>query len=219
MDVELAEIRDFLAQHAPFDALPPVVLERLPRHCTIRYARRGSVVVEVGLHGDGLYLVRSGAVDIVDEAGGLIERIGTGGAFGMSSLLEHRPTRYRSTAVEDTLLVVLAADRFEELAREHPSFLTFFAGAHHTRLSRAIRNLQQASSGHTVLRTPVRSLLTRDPVTTVPGTSVAEAARVMTDAGVSCVLVIEDQRLVGIVTDRDLRTRVLAAGRDPSTLR
>ena len=37
-----------------------------------------------------------------------------------------------------------------------------------------------------------------------------DAAAAMSDAGVSCVLVVEHLALVGIVTDRDLRNRVLA---------
>jgi CBS domain-containing protein len=53
MDVELSEVRDFLARHAPFDALPDEVLSGIPRHCTLRYARRGAVVLEVGQEGDG----------------------------------------------------------------------------------------------------------------------------------------------------------------------
>ena len=69
MDVELSEIRDFLSQHAPFDTLPPDVLSGIPRECTLRYARRGTVVLDVGQQGEGLYVVRSGAVDVVDEAG------------------------------------------------------------------------------------------------------------------------------------------------------
>lgn len=36
MTVELSEIRDFLAQQAPFDALPKAVLDKLPRSCTLR---------------------------------------------------------------------------------------------------------------------------------------------------------------------------------------
>ena len=64
MEVELAEVRDFLAGHAPFDRLPGSELAALPRRCTIRYARRGSVVLDVGDRGDGLYVVRSGAVEV-----------------------------------------------------------------------------------------------------------------------------------------------------------
>jgi len=211
MEVELAEVRDFLAGHAPFDRLPGSELAALPRRCTIRYARRGSVVLDVGDRGDGLYVVRSGAVEVRDETAELVDRVGTGEAFGMSSLLEHRPTRYRCAAVEDTLLLVLEPAAFDELSQAHPDFATFFAATHHARLSRAIGNLQRATSGSTALGTRVGDLVTREPVTTTPAASVRDAAAAMSAAGVSCVLVVEHLALAGIVTDRDLRNRVLAA--------
>ena len=217
MDAELAEIREFLAGHAPFDRLPGEVLARLPRRCTMRYARRGSVVLDVGDHGDGLYVVRSGAVEVHDETGDLIDRVGTGEAFGMSSLLEHRPTRYRCAAVEDTLLLVLEPEAFAELSSAHPDFATFYAATHHTRLARAIGNLQRATSGSTVLGTRVGDLVTREPVTTTPTATVKDAAATMSTAGVSSILVVEGDDLRGILTDRDLRNRVLAAGLSPDS--
>jgi CBS domain-containing protein len=216
MDVELSEIRDFLAAHAPFDVLPRDVLADVPRQCTLRYARRGSVVLDVGERGTALHVVRSGAVDVLDESGALVERVAAGGAFGMSALLEHRPTRYRFAASEDTLLLLLPADLFESLTRDHPGFLLFYAATHHDRMARAIANLQQASSGATVLSTPVRELVSRPPVTTSPEASVAEAARTMSAARVSSLLVT-DGVVQGILTDRDLRNRVLAAGLDTAT--
>ncbi len=66
MDVELAEVRDFLAAHPPFDTLPEKVLDGLAPRCTLRYARRGSLVPRAGLTNDRLFLVGSGAVDITD---------------------------------------------------------------------------------------------------------------------------------------------------------
>ena len=215
MGVELLEVRDFLAQHAPFDMLPPGALDQVPRQCTLRYARRGTVVLDVGERGSGLYVVRSGAVDVVDEAGGLVERVGTGVAFGMSSLLEGRATRYRCTASEDTLLLVLPPELFEALAREHAGFASFFAATHHDRLSKAIGNLRQAASGSTVLGTPVQDLVTLAPVATGPGATIEEAAAAMSQGGVSSILVVDEGGLTGIVTDRDLRNRVLAVGLDP----
>lgn len=215
MDVELQEVRDFLARHAPFDTLPPEVLARVPRDCTLRYARRGTVVLDAGEEGAGLYVVRSGSVDVVDEAGGLLERVGPGGAFGMSSLLDRRPTRHRCTATDDTLIVVLGRDAFDALARDHAPFLSFYAATHHDRLSRAIANLQQAASGRTVLGGRVRELVSRDTVTTEPEATIAEAAATMSAAGVSSVVVVDSTGVRGIVTDRDLRNRVLATGRDP----
>ena len=67
-----------------------------------------------------------------------------------------------------------------------------------------------------LITTPVRDLLRRGPVTLPPTASIAETARTMRDEGVSSVLLIEAGHLTGIVTDRDLRNRALAAGLDPA---
>jgi CBS domain-containing protein len=53
-------------------------------------------------------------------------------------------------------------------------------------------------------------------ITAAPGISAAEMARLMADANVgSVVITTDDDRPVGIVTDRDLVVRVLAEHRDP----
>jgi len=46
-----------------------------------------------------------------------------------------------------------------------------------------------------------------------------EAARLMRDARVGCVVVAEERRPVGVVTDRDIAVRVIAEGRDPERVR
>ncbi|MET9698402.1 CBS domain-containing protein [Streptomyces sp. NPDC006529] len=61
----------------------------------------------------------------------------------------------------------------------------------------------------------VHEVMTRNPVTVEQLTSLAEAARVMRDAGIGDVLVVGDGRLRGILTDRDIVVRALAEGRDP----
>lgn len=216
MDVELLEIRDFLAGHAPFDALPAQVLDQLPARCTLRYVRRGTTVLSAGEPGDRLFVVRSGAVDISDE-GTLVDRVGAGGAFGMSSLVEHVPTRYDVVAREDTLLLSLPQVHFDALVAQHPVLAVHFAATHHERIRTAIARLRTPTRGSAVLRTRVRDLVRSAPVSTPPRTPVAEAARVMTRAGVSSLLVMEGEELLGIVTDRDLRRRVLAADLEPGS--
>jgi CBS domain-containing protein len=61
----------------------------------------------------------------------------------------------------------------------------------------------------------VRNCMTSHVVKVEPFASVVEAARVMTRTDVGPLPVVEGDRLVGIVTDRDLVSRVLAEGRDP----
>ena len=74
-------------------------------------------------------------------------------------------------------------------------------------------------SGDTLDTRPVRELMTPTPRTVRPDTSLAAAARVMADEDIGDVLVAESktERLVGIVTDRDITIRAIAEGRDPDT--
>ncbi len=66
----------------------------------------------------------------------------------------------------------------------------------------------------------IRDLLARkNPlvVSLAPDTTVREAARVMNDHGIGGVLVLDQGRLVGIFTERDVMRRVVATGLDPAT--
>ena len=65
----------------------------------------------------------------------------------------------------------------------------------------------------------VASLMRRDIVTVPPEATVREAARVMRDRGVGAVIVARGDAPLGIVTERDLARRVLAAGLDPDATR
>lgn len=213
MDAELAAVCDFLAHHPPFDALPPETLARYARTLDVVYARQGEVVLEVGRKSEHLYVVRSGAVELRDPEGRLIDRLGEGEAFGYPSLLTDAPAARRVTAIEDTLLYRLPALAFHRLRREHAAVDRHFAHAHAERVRAAVEDAP-AAAGLTV---PVGSLLTRAAVTAPPDLPIRAAAARMRDERVSSLMVCEEdgRRLVGIVTDRDLRTRVLAAGVDP----
>jgi CBS domain-containing protein len=64
--------------------------------------------------------------------------------------------------------------------------------------------------------TSIKEIMTRDLRACEPNATVAEAAKVMAQEDVGPVPIVEDGRLVGIVTDRDIVVRVVAEGRDPN---
>src|SRR3954447_16590765 len=69
-------------------------------------------------------------------------------------------------------------------------------------------------------RRTVREMIERDRLVGAgPGTTVAEAARIMAEGRCGSVLVLEEGRLLGIFTERDLLNRVVGAGRDPGGTR
>ena len=65
---------------------------------------------------------------------------------------------------------------------------------------------------------PVRSVMKRQKLlTATPDTTVSKAGVLMTKKNVGAVMVVERGRLIGIFTERDVVTRVIAQGRDPAT--
>lgn len=62
----------------------------------------------------------------------------------------------------------------------------------------------------------IERLIQRDVEHLPPDAPCIEAARLMRETGVGCVVVVEDGRPLGVVTDRDLVLRVIALGRDPA---
>jgi signal-transduction protein with cAMP-binding, CBS, and nucleotidyltransferase domain len=67
-----------------------------------------------------------------------------------------------------------------------------------------------------VVAKTVRDVMTRNPVTVGSKDSCAAAARKMAERNIGDVLVQDDGRVSGIVTDRDIVVRAIAAGRDPA---
>lgn len=61
----------------------------------------------------------------------------------------------------------------------------------------------------------IKDLMTEDVEYVDPLASLEEAAQIMSDADVGSVPVVEDGRVVGVITDRDIVVRAVAAGLDP----
>jgi CBS domain-containing protein len=67
---------------------------------------------------------------------------------------------------------------------------------------------------------PIRSVMERKKfITAAPDTSVSQAARLMATKDAGAVLVLEDDQLIGIFTERDVVFRVIAPGLDPKETR
>ncbi len=214
MDVELHEVRDFLAEQPPFAELPPDVLDALPALMTTRYVRRGEPILTLGKDNSDFYVVRSGAVDIRDATHTLVERAAEGACLGTMTLVEPHPSNFTATASEDVLLLVLDGDDWHRLAGSNPAFRHFFLGQRRERMQGALHHAHLADSGMAVLRTRAKEMIRHAIVETTADVSIREAAGIMAHRNVSSVLVMDGHRILGIVTDRDLRRRVVAAGHD-----
>jgi len=63
----------------------------------------------------------------------------------------------------------------------------------------------------------VRDVMTSNPRTIQPSTTIVEAAKAMKSEDVGAIPIVEGDRLVGMLTDRDIVIRLVAEGKDPKT--
>lgn len=214
MDDPFQPIREFLAEHHPFALLPDTELEALARRIAQRSIRRGGILMAPGDRVGALSVVRHGALETRSPEGHLLARLGEGECAGVRALLAGGTAVNQITALEDTELYDLPRAEFDRLRATHPSFGYFFSPQGGDRL-RGARGGSAVTERWGLTGRRLAELLKREPVTIAPDASIRQAADVMSSHNVSCLLVVEAGRLRGILTDRDLRRRVLAAGLSP----
>ena len=155
-----------------------------------------------------LRVVRSGAVEIVHD-GRILDLLGEGELFGHASMLSGLPTGFEARAAEDTLCYRIGADVARELLTA-PAGLRFVARS----LLEAGADIAAAElePAPDPAHQPVSALIRGAPVICAPDTPIREAAQSMTAAPTTSVIVDVGDGSLGILTDHDLRTRVVAAG-------
>ncbi|VCU53183.1 Hypoxic response protein 1 [Thermus thermophilus] len=193
----------------PLDALPEEAVRAFLARGEEVAAEEGEVLLEAqGPPATHLYLVLEGEVAL-EEEGEEVERLGPGSFFGYPSLLSGASPVFTVRARGKTRLLRFPKEAFETLLA-YPEAARFFGRGVAERLR--LRPERVLEPG---LARPVGELVQRPPVFVDPTASVEEAARRMREEGISSLLVRGEP--LGILTDRDLRNRVLAEGLPPST--
>lgn len=221
MQAEQLEIAQFLALHPPFEDLPSQALNKLALQVEVAYFRAGTDILQFGSDIADLYIIRSGSVEMYRRDGELYNRLAVGGIFGQMGLLMNRKVRFPATAMEDTLVYCINVELFERYCDEFDVFADYFESDGNVRLHQAI--VEQADSND-LTTAKVKSLLHRGVVTAAHDATIQDVAKIMTQESVSSVLVTDarkqisndpeedDGQVVGIITDRDLRSKVIAKG-------
>ena len=224
MAVEIQDIRTFIAAHEPFEHLTDSVLDNLCSNVEVSYFRAQSQILDLGDPIDALYLIRSGAVEVTRRTGELYNRLESGQIFGQLGILMNGHVRYPAKAIEDTLIYLIPAKLFLQLCEQFAEFGDFFEVNEHSTIKQNLLN-QADDNDMTTVR--VCDIIQREPVYLNADQSIHECAKHMSEQRVSSVIVFDQNTEdlqsgddenqirhsnvpVGIVTDRDLRKRVLA---------
>jgi len=203
MTPELEHIKDFIASHVPFDDLPDERLEAMVKQLEIIYYRQGSVLEQ----SPGLRIIRSGAAELRDQEHLLIDKCQEGSSFNLQGLNQEHPG-IRATFIEDSLIYFFPEEGYQKLRKQQRDIDRFFHSQRNRRIRRAARYQPKP---HDMMRT-IEPIMSKDILWVPPNTSISETAFKMSERRLSSILIMAQDELLGIVTDRDLRSRVIARG-------
>ena len=205
----MGDIAGFLGSFPPFDAVGADDLARVAAVTETEVFPRGKTIFSQGAGPvEYLWVVRSGSVEVIHD-GRVLDLLGPGELFGHASMISGLPTGFEARAAEDTVCYRIPADVMRPLL-VRPDVLRFVAQS----IVDGAVTAAPADPRSDPVQSRVVTLIRTPPLVCQGSEPVREAARRMTDQGASAVLVPHGDTF-GIVTDRDLRSRVIAAGLSP----
>lgn len=203
---EISAILDFLRQCLPFNELTPRQLHYAASHMAIVYLRAGQRI-QPDFNARNIRILRSGAVELRSGGEQLLDRLGEKENFNLCNLAAEEPDIV-AQVIEDSLIYVLDNQVHSELRSQNRNFDRFF----HSQRNRRLRRAVMLTPANNLLMGPIEPVMSHKLVQVSSSMSARKAAQVMAENRVSSVMVCDDEHLIGIATDRDLRTRLLAPG-------
>jgi CBS domain-containing protein len=203
-----AEVTRFLVAHPPFDALDAEKLQRVAAAVELEWHPAGTTIISQGSEPvEHLRIVRRGAIELVHD-GRVLDLLGEGELFGHASMLSGLPTGLEARAAQDTTCYRIEAEVARGLLAD-PVGLRFVA---RSLLERSELAAAEREAPPDPAHRPVGALIRSALCVCSPETPIREVARGMTRERTTCAVVDLGGGSLGIITDRDLRKRVVASG-------
>jgi CBS domain-containing protein len=224
-NIILEDVVSFLKAVPPFQFLCDSDLQAVARNLSMEFYPKDMVILKQdGPPSDALRIIKKGGVKIVlvsDEGGeAVIDYRGEGDTFGFLSMVGKDRVRTDVVAIDDTICYLLGQEMVLKLLDSNLSFTEFFLQSHITRyLDKTYREMQDKSmfyggSDRLLFTTQVGDMAIKNVVTTEEDTTIREAAQIMSEKCISSIVISDRKGLpTGMVTDRDLREKVVARGR------
>ena len=216
----------FLSGIAPFSFLPEAEIEKAAMELTLVFHPKNTLIFTQGLSKiESLYIIQNGAAErYFEEGNDNIDSalMSEGDLFGGISMLINNSISIRSLrTTEDTHFYVWPKSFFLEACNRNEQFLEYFTDTFGKRMldrsyaSIVAKTIQPGEEALQFLNQPVNSITQKKLISCAPGTTIQSAAALMSRNTCSSILVKSNQdNFVGIVTDNDLRKKVIASGLD-----
>ena len=218
MNTIAERIYDFLKNFPPFSLLSREELFTISKHVKVIYLENDSHVFKTN---DSLqnhfYIVKDGAIGLFRDENILVDKCDEGDIFGLRALVRNDYYRLNAKALEESIIYSISSELLEAIINHNTqankylmaSFVTNtrnpYATEHNEALFANDKNLNNDITSFTEVQSAEYS---KDPVTCSPNTIIKDAAQIMTQKRVGSIIITESDKPLGIITDKDLRTKI-----------
>ncbi|MGY6523444.1 MAG: DUF294 nucleotidyltransferase-like domain-containing protein [Mongoliitalea sp.] len=233
-NVIINRVKEFLKRFPPFSFLAEEALAEVSQGVVIRYFGKDELLFSKGDPAQPYFFVlKEGSIsliDNIDQEEKIVEVCDEGDVFGVLALLGKRPYRLTAKTLEDSLLYAIPVAVFEKILNENSRVALYFAAGFasgqvvvRTDLSqsqKARTEFSELSKDNGLLIFTGQSDLnySRDVLTCSQDWTIQQAASKMAEAGVGSIVIVNEQKHpLGIITDKDLRNRLVAQGKSFET--
>ena len=220
---------EFLSGIMPFDSLDKETLLDVARHIRVDFFPKGTRLLTAGeTEPKYLYLIQRGGVKsfLTDDEGEvtLKDYRGEGATIGALPIIHGTTANLDIEMVEDTFCFLLPREIFLDLIQNQPGFAQYYLKSFSEKIvNTAYTELRRHRMGRRgdeelyLFTMKVGDIIKNTPRKVPTTATIQEAAQAMANYRIGSLLIHEpddDENIVGIITDRDLRNKVIAAGRD-----
>lgn len=219
----LNDVVAFLEKVPPFQTLSRSELKSVARKVSMEFYPKGTeVLTQGGTPSTHLYVIQKGGVKIFIRPGNeevVIDYRSEGESFGFVSLYSGDKSRTNIVAIEDTICYLIDRETFFRLHDTNPYFAEYFLKSYlkkyidKTFVEMYEKDFLYRAGSNLPFSTFVRDATSKKLITATLDATVQGVAQIMAANKISSIVLVDGGgNPVGIITDRDMREKVVANG-------
>jgi CBS domain-containing protein len=221
----IEDVIDFMRKVPPFQFLEDSALRDITAKISMEFYPKGTMIqYQGGPAPEYLYIIKKGEVKVFitnESEEVFVDYRGEGDLIGYMLIFGGSNARANVVAIDDTICYMIKRKAIQNLLYSNPDVMEFFNKSFLTRyLDKTFKEIQNKNlvygGGDKILFTmPVGELASRGIVQASENITIQEAAEIMSNYRISSLILIDDKsNPSGIITDRDLRDKVVSKGKD-----
>jgi CBS domain-containing protein len=208
-------IYDFIKNYPPFHLLNDTDLWSVSKTADVRYLDPGEILFDIGEMPPKLfYIVNDGAINLFQQDDTLVETCDEGDVLGLRPLIAQSPYLLRAVASEETLLYCISTEVFVPFIDKYPGVGKYIATNFAVGVGNKYHSSNQTKSSRDMsgIYTEARITKKDEPPIYIDGSiSIRDAAKIMVNKKIGSIIICDERQYPkGIMTDKDLRTKVVA---------